>query len=228
MKCKYQDFDLNQRLHNSFVMYGDEPAYVVVETCEDSFSRMIIYRSTDANSMYYCEDDEITKSDVKPLLIIDQYDPDTLDEKFDISSLQIGYINTDFGTYYMKRNPHRAWKQGLSPDSAVTYNVGDLGYGCDVNAYRLMRSEGFVNSIKNIYPTVSEAIELLKKQKAISISKDIAFKRVGNLIQVYLKNRVVIATFNIPKDGKDIKLKIQDTQNERAYKRILDKINWSA
>lgn len=75
------------------------------------------------------------------------------DQDVDLSPLPLGYVNGDVSTAYLCRSPRRAWKVGLTQRGMRYWWMRyDEGIGTEI-----IWRKGFVNAVKNIYPSIDEA-----------------------------------------------------------------------
>lgn len=118
--------ELVMRLRNSVIMLGKRPVYIN-QVRDDRSLRAILLRTGEA-------------IDIPP-------------EEFDKLNLEVpamGYVNSPKGAYYVKRNPSRMYKQGITLD-----NVRFLGA---IQHENPLMTKGFACMLQNVYPTFDEAV----------------------------------------------------------------------
>lgn len=161
MRNQYKtDKDVYDRLNGTVVSYDGEPHFL---QCEGGLSKTYIYPLKDYPAS--------KKKKVDPL-----------DEKLDIQSFELGYLNIDpkcplnrnsLGfACYLERGPVKQYHQGIRPQSLsclspissrdVTLGVSYLG----APLYKM---------IKNEYPKAVEAVWMLNSgtHKSVAISRDV-------------------------------------------------------
>lgn len=217
MKCRYMSGDLNQRLNHSFVMYDGEPCYVLVHTDDEVKYALKLYRSYEVNHYGHEEG--------PPIKEIFPYDPEDCDDKFDISSIPLGYVNWNNRAIYLKRHPYRAWKQGICTQSVTAYEVsGEHSQGVQVS--KVLSSHDFHASVCGKFPALKEAVRLVLTKggfKSMAISKDIAIEKVNSTtLYVYLKGMHLGVL-----DAENKNLSIVNIPEKPALMRLVNNIDWS-
>ena len=154
MNCPWTEpQDLQKYMNGVVVLYDEQP----IQCNYDGVDHLVVY-------------DLLTQ---KALKKIKPNDP-----LLDIESPEIGYMNrTDPNgnntVYWLEREPHRQWQQGLTKANTCTYKID----GGMVGAYQnLFYSQGLIDMIVGKYPTLQEAFVLLKKYKEIAISRSVAIE----------------------------------------------------
>jgi hypothetical protein len=168
MRCKYPERDLSQRLDMTVCRYDGHPYYVR-------------YRERGQLQLY-----DLKSGGKKLALTIDPND-----EKFNISTVPLGYVQTSPDSVaYLSRRPNRVYKQGIHSDALNTRFL--------TPEYRhsfSMISEAFENMVLGQYPRLQDALEVLRRSeidKEIAIDRNIALKVIASLklIHVYYKGEV--------------------------------------
>ena len=107
------------------------------------------------------------------------------DPDVDISSIELGYVNTygvgdsdqnypDRTAVFVTRLPYKQWKQGIHPTNVQLFAVdGDyISWGKE----SLLYSKGFAEMCMGQYPRMSLALTL-RPGESVALSKDIAIKK---------------------------------------------------
>lgn len=104
------------------------------------------------------------------------------DEKFDFTPVSLGYVNVQGSCFYLTRVPRRQWKQGLHHDN-VEIKYHEAGYPEDrrwMSAYNRIKElscKPLYNTIKNIYPTLEEAVNLLQEDREVAFDRQFAINK---------------------------------------------------
>lgn len=144
------------QLDSSVCWYGDEPCLVRVNT---NFPTNTIH-------LQFLKEGELSKA----------FQTNINDPLFSTKPMLLGYINRGGTAEYLSRPSFRKSKQGLSPSSLLTNGAPIGGVG--------LWDKSFYNVIKNVYPSVKEAFEMLEKtdcdsvavSRLFSLSKPTKFK----------------------------------------------------
>lgn len=127
-----------------------------------------------------------------PILSLD--DPD-----IDISSIELGYVNT-YGAgnrgdqpnrtaVYISRSPSKQWRQGIHSSNITIFSVN--GTGMDWSRESLLFSKGFEEMCMDKFPALSAALNI-RPSESVALSKDIALTRTDfEAIGVYYKCKPV-------------------------------------
>ena len=168
MRQKYKSDDVRARLHHTIIRYNGHPYLAEV-----SSEGLISLRNVANGNL-----EATVNSD---------------DEKLDISSISIGYVNVSDPKYrtavYLKRQPLRRFKQGIEI-STLSQTV--LGKFSEVN-HQTILSYGFVDAVLGRFPAIAEALNMLTKLgwHSVAVSRDVALRRDGEYIKVYIKDKEV-------------------------------------
>jgi len=170
MRQKYKGDDVRARLHGTIIRWKGLP--------------------------YCCDvasgDATIGLQDIANGNLIGRVESDDID--LDISSINIGYVNIIDPDYkmavYLKREPLRQFKQGLSIDHLTQKTLRNSV--SSVPKQKIM-SRGFVDAVIGKFPSVKEAIDLISKKGwySVAVSRDVALKRENDLLKVYIKDTEV-------------------------------------
>lgn len=176
MRVKYLPQDLNQRLHGGIAFYDGKP--VMVSIGGDSGTSIFITS--------FPKEGELVEIDEN-------------DEKFDISSPALGWVNGKTRCLYVYRRPERKYKQTLSQSSVSFFNP--LKNANDQNTFEdfvdnnsMFFSEAFKNMLLNEYPSNEEVFKALDagKVKSRAINRDVAITVDSfGIARVYFKTEVV-------------------------------------
>ena len=118
------------------------------------------------------------------------------DEKLDISSPELGYINSGDNAFYIMRSPDRRYKQTLSSTSMVGLKIDGRVLSGDSVA-DVIFSESGERMFLNIYPTLKEALTFLeeaksKKTRSVAFHRDVALAKDSfGITRVYFKGKEV-------------------------------------
>lgn len=156
MPCLYETYkDLSDRLDGTICRYGGKVVYVRVSMAENDEDEPLVY-------LY-----EWPHSD-KLFMQIDPNDP-----LFDISLIDLGYMNYIYDNknivLYPYRSASKKYKQGTSMGYCYTKNID--GTHSDYGS-QSMQSQGFVDMVNRKYPPLA-ALEL---HKELALSKDVAVR----------------------------------------------------
>lgn len=167
----------SERLTGTYVMYGDDPAYVErVETRDDGPSARLLFPNDTA---------------VWKLLA---------DEAFnDFHKLPpLGYVNVvGYGrpmAVLMARIPERSRSHGLKDNRIAVHDLTDKGLVSShtFSLTSVLRDKGYKYRISNIYPTVSEIIEKLPDGCSAAFdSKYAVVKDSFGLLRLYRRNAAI-------------------------------------
>lgn len=153
MKAKYPIQDYNQRLHGGVVLWNGIPHRINTEDNALNISDLVT--------------GEFVARGVEP-------DHDHLD----ISSFELGYMNTPHGAYYLTRMPLRQFKQSTSAGSVIEYSLGNNGVVRDnPGRSRWLMTKEFRDRYAKPFPTYERALNLLEDRNSVALSPDIALTR---------------------------------------------------
>lgn len=218
MSCLYETVkDLKDRLHGTVCRYKGIPYY-----CEVTAKGKIVLKDvrTPVITNFPCVPQEISPKD----------------EDFDISSIELGYVNFEIdpmlhrywkpnamerskSVSFLARWPSRRYKQGISGDmlSCKTIDGHNEGEGTFV-----LHSEGFIKSCLNEYPSLPEAIERLSSGEAdqIAVSKEFALKRTdSSLILAFCETKNI--GWILP---RTMKIEVPEGELNWVYRRMMDRL----
>lgn len=168
MRQKYVGDDVRARLHQTIIRYNGHPYLAEVSTDGLIHLRNVANGNLEASV-------------------------DSDDEKLDISSISIGYVNVSspdcLCAVYLKRQPLRRFKQGIEMG---TLSQTPLWKNHEISTQTIL-SYGFVDAVLGRFPSVDEALTRITKNGWISvaISRDVALRRESSYIKVYIKDKEV-------------------------------------
>ncbi len=153
MKARYPIGDYNQRLHNGVILWDGVPHRINTEN------------------------DALNIADlVTGEMVARGVDPDH--EHLDISSFELGYINTNSGAYYLTRMPLRQFKQSISSGSVIEYSLGNGGPMRDgMGRSRWLMTKEFRDRYTKPFPSFDKALELLDNRESVALSPNVALTR---------------------------------------------------
>jgi hypothetical protein len=166
MNNKYTGEDVKARLSGTILRYRGVPVL-----CEVSTDNILTLFSLEGGGG-----------------IVAQVQPD--DRDVDISSLTLGFVNIDHPDYrlavYLKREPLRQYRQGVEL-ARLTQTV--LRNGMTNVHHKILQSKGIVECVLDRYPSFEHAVLLITKKNfhSVALSKNVAIKRDGELLKVYVK-----------------------------------------
>lgn len=184
MKCSWDTGnDINSRLHGTICQYKGLPVYV----------------QTGKGGNLITLTHPVTGKDVGDIF----YD----DENFDVSSIEVGYMNlllddkakAKYGeknvVIHAVREPQKKWRQGLNSNVVLFYGLdGNPGKFGQYAPGGILSSQGFYDSLVGVFPTLDEALFLLNsgEETQLAISKDVALQRLqSEVILVFYKTQNV-------------------------------------
>ena len=133
--------DAKMRLESTLIRHKGMPIYIhAVEQPRASYFLEV----------EYLEDNKPGKINLK-------------DKDLDFSPVPLGNMNHEGNCYYTSRTPQRMWHQGLHRDNFISRNMGHGIMGIQLNC------KAIINTIAGIYPTVSEAWELLRSGQMATV-----------------------------------------------------------
>lgn len=169
MKAKFLVQDYQARLHGGVILWGGIPHII----------------STDGESLNILD-----IPGGRP--VARNIDPHHND--LDISSFELGYINTPRGAYYLTRMPQRQYRQSLTQGHVVEYHLSFGGIEKQrVGRSQWLMSEHFVNAYRNPFPRFDAALEMLDDEvSSVALSRDIAItKDELGIVKVWHKLEMV-------------------------------------
>lgn len=169
--------DVHMRLHNTYCMYDGKPVFVTVN---------VGYPVGDV-TIYPPGSVDVLKSKVINIT----------NDKFKFVFPELGYVNYKNCAVYLGRRPDRNQRQGLDPGScyAIVHAQNDSRLPPSVST--IICSENFIPNLEGVYPSLTEALELLKEDaQSVAISKRVAIGYIGrNLLGLFYDSRL-IGTYN--------------------------------
>jgi hypothetical protein len=124
------------------------------------------------------------------------------DPRFDISHIDLGYMNFDMSKYegsgnrvfYLQRSPSKKYKQGTCNNHTVACDL--VGKPSHYSAGDVLYTQGFVDSVLGNFPSISEL-----KTGQMALSQDIAAEsdELG-LVKLYYRGTAV--AYKLPNDNK--------------------------
>lgn len=169
--------DVHMRLHNTYCMYDGKPVFVQVNMGY-TIGEVVVYPPGTLDA---------AKAKVVNIT----------DDKFKFVFPELGYFNYKNCAVYIVRRPDRNQRQGLDPGTCtvVVHTQNDSGLPPSVST--LICSENFIPNLEGIYPSLSEALDLLKEDaQSVAISKRVAIGYIGrNLLALFYDSRL-IGTYN--------------------------------
>lgn len=154
MKAKYPIQDYNQRLHRGVILWKGVPHCINTE------------------------DDTLNITDlVTGEMIARNVSPDH--EHLDIAAFELGYVNTEFGAYYLSRIPARQFKQAITAGSVIEYRLISEGIVREgMGRSRWLQSEQFRDRYIKPFPHFDLAINLFDDEKqSVALSPSIAITK---------------------------------------------------
>lgn len=134
-------------------------------------------------------DENLTVFDITMGQVITKIRAD--DPRLDISSLELGYMNSPQRVYYIFRDPIKKYQQGVSPNNTRVSSIDGtpldmhVFFGFDSRRYSFVRSKEFADSIMGNFPTIENFFQS-EHIKEAAISQEIALQRSElGLIFVY-------------------------------------------
>ena len=159
--CYDNQADANRYLAGSVVYWDGQPIYVGEVNTDHHSGDLIVT----AYKMPYNGMDEIR-------VPLD-------DPRFNPFKFKTGYVNTDGGeAVFLRRIPARIQLQGLCNNNTVV-QTRDGGRG-GTNFRNLIRDKGLANTLRGIYPTLTEVKETLAQEPhrmSMAFSRDLAVVR---------------------------------------------------
>lgn len=145
MKVKWRGGDLSQRLDRTFIRYDDQVYY-----CRYAGPTTLQLTSPVANGSLP------TNVSIN-------------DDKLDVSSLPLGYLQFGSYVYYLSRYPGRRYKQGVCQESLI------FSPQLIVPMDEVLFSQGFVNMVEDKYPNMPAVIKAIKRAApALAMSRETA------------------------------------------------------
>lgn len=164
--------DTHLRIDSSIVRISGEYYYVALN------------QDTRANNIVAWK---ITKDGLSP----NQEEYSANDDRIDVSSFPLGFVNCDRSTVFVLRPPYRRQKQGVSAAvlNYATLDDPDRIQGCNLS----LTSYQFARMLLNIYPDLEGVLATLKSSmyKSHAFSRNFAvYKNAGELEVFYQTNKV--------------------------------------
>ena len=152
--------DLTARLRGGLILYKKLPYYVV--SCPSATKVNII-------PCEYVLADAITQGNHSLVVKLD-------DDDLDINPFKLGYVSYDTDAFFLVRVPARSRRHSLGDNNITWLGVVDRGFGS-----RAFFSESFKDMVTNKYPTLEQAIELVRdgRWRSHAFSRTLAVKRAG-------------------------------------------------
>lgn len=105
----------------------------------------------------------------------------------DYRNLRLGYVNYQGEALYLRRQPTRRYKQGLNSENVV---IPPMKPGKKASWGTLTKDAGVIDNLSGAYPTLPEAIRMLRSGKHISVAFDRNFAvEKSNLDLIFLMYR---------------------------------------
>jgi hypothetical protein len=145
--------DARQALDNTFVLYRGQPVYVEYADGPGGVVGM----------------NQITvRAAQLPFGTGSGYINFNLDDPhFDITSMRIGFTNTEHDAHWCSRYPHRGNQQGLGNGNVSVQYITKTGREPGESFANLARTTGFLDMFSGRYPTTKEILESFKQDKTI-------------------------------------------------------------
>lgn len=166
MRNKYNGDDLKARLGGTILRYKNIP-YM----CEVEGQNLSLYNLETGSLQVRIEPD---------------------DQNLDISSLTLGFINIEHPDYkmavYLKREPFRQYRQGVDL-SRLTQVVLRDKLTSPIH-FKYLQCKGLLDCVLDRYPSFIEAMEKITRKGfySVALSKNVAIKREGELLKVFVKS----------------------------------------
>jgi hypothetical protein len=165
MHCKYLDQDFEQRMNGGVAYYDGKP--VIVGASRGLIT--IVDFPEQINSRNIRKDDE----------------------KLDLTSPSLGYVNFKNHAYYVYRKPERKYKQTLTYGSVGLYDPSS-NKPVTERAEALFYSKEMAAMFAGIYPKVGDVLKVLgsdlNKVKARAIDRDVCIAKDSyGILRVYYK-----------------------------------------
>lgn len=182
--------DQNARLHGTIIRYDGKPYYVVV-----SGPVLHLYRPSKVlNTAFHHNGADADHKNVDPY-----------DNKVDVSSIELGYVNKGSirSVMYMIRRPLRRFQQGLSEQTTFQQFLPEhIKHPEEANFMNRTRdtlySQDFEDMVSGKYPSLDLALTALREWQVkdgrgeVAVTQDIALSIDGmGIIRVYYKNSYV-------------------------------------
>ncbi len=182
--------DHNARFHGTIIRYDEKPYYVLV-----SGPAMHLYNPSRVMNCHFHPNGN--DADVKGV--------DPYDDKLDISSIPLGYVNrTNIrSAVYLIRRPVRKFQQGISEACVIqAYLPEHIKHANEANVLNRTRdtlySTDFEDMVNGKYPTLDVALKAIREwQKVdgrgeVAVDREIALAIDGmGIIRVYFRNSYV-------------------------------------
>jgi len=181
MSCKYTlHSDLDTRLNNTICRLDGMPVYVKVSSPTDI-------------TLYEVENRNAKVATISPN-----------DPRFDISHMDLGYMNWDMTKFegqgapnrvvYLQRSPSKKYKQGTCGNHTTACDL--TGKPSHYSASDVLYTKGFVDSILGNFPKLSDL-----KVGQLALSQDVAAEtdELG-LVKLYYRGTAV--AYKLPNDSK--------------------------
>ena len=170
--------DQMQRYHGTIVQFDGQPVYVMV-----AGNKWNLYKPSTIN----------IGNNVLLFKGIDPYD-----ERVDVSSLPMGYVNlSKWKTVrYLVRRPVKKFQQGMNPEVLGVHQLPDFKNEFYVDPNSILYTQEFEDCVLGKYPNLKEALETLENQVEdcgeIAIDRSIALSvdKLG-IIKAYYRNSLV-------------------------------------
>lgn len=89
------------------------------------------------------------------------------DPRLDITSMRIGYLNTDHDSLWCTRFPVRGAAQGLCNRNVSVNHITNTGFEVSTNFLGLAESPSMLHMFSNTYPSVQEILSGFQRDKQI-------------------------------------------------------------
>lgn len=156
--------DVHRRLNGTFIKFEGEPVYVVAE------GMFLTARKSSGQSFVVSANDK----------------------RLDISSLPLGFINTQRGAQYVSRWPRRSQVQGVHPDYMVYHDIQrgasrPLSFSEDVMA-------AYFRMFQKSYPTIELGIGL----ESFAFSRQWALVSVSKTRRLLYYKNTAVGWYTVP------------------------------
>lgn len=164
MRNKYKGDDIQGRLGNTVIRYKNHPYF-----CQVEHTTLCLY-------------------DMHTGSLSARVEPD--DPFIDISSVPLGFVNIEHPDYklavYLKREGRRQFKQGVELSHLTQL---PLRNGTGQLHWSHLKCKGLVDCVVGNYPSFDQALLMISKRgfHSVALSKDVAVKREGDTLKVYVK-----------------------------------------
>ncbi len=205
MRIKYLPQDNEARINNGICRYKGRP-YLIGLVTQTELMLSPIYRKEGPGS--------------------ESFKVDVGDTDLDISALQLGFVNSARGLYYLSRRPERRYKQTLAASGALCFPPGDNRNYVDHDiTHAVLHSAAGERMLMDDYPTLERAIEDLRNNKVsgIAFGREVAINYNSKATEwnVLVKNEKVGTL-----DLTNVIVKLIDSEYKWISERYLSRYPW--